>query len=293
MVARIGHTASLGGTMSRFLALSVGALLLVSPAFAQGTITDGAVSFTINTFGTPTTANFLGGTSSGDALFAEWWYYRVDGDTEETAFPSPDAESYVGNVATLNWNDVDGRGFSAELVITLADLGGPSGTINFVMTLTNLGGTPLTVDVFNYADLDKVGFNNDFADLIGSGAIQVTDGTASDFCEYFAVGASAFEVAPFANIVSSLNDGAITNLANAGLPFVAQDFTGAFQWASQSLPAMGSLTFEAVITANADAASASSGGGATVPTLGEWGVIFCVLALAALGALRFKKLQLA
>ena len=87
-------------------------------------------------------------------MFEEGWWYRVQGDPAEKFFPVPDTQNYTGAVATLTWNDVDGRGFSAVKVLTVTDMGGLSGYVEGELTLTNNNATDLSIDVFHAFDMD-------------------------------------------------------------------------------------------------------------------------------------------
>ena len=108
------------------------------------------------------------------------------------------------------------------------------------MTLTNTSNGPLRLSLFNYADFDVGGsFSGDSAILAAPNLIRITDG--GNFAEFQGVGASAWQVQSFAGLRTLLDDGAITNLNNTGLPFAPGDFTGAFQW-RLSIPVGGSFT---------------------------------------------------
>ena len=111
--------------------LFVSILLLVSmnqETLAQGmggTITDGDVSWEYQNYPSASGATVNFEVPNGtDHMNNEWWWYRIEGDSEEEALPRPDTETFVGNVATLTWEDVDGRGFDATLVVTLTDTDG-------------------------------------------------------------------------------------------------------------------------------------------------------------------------
>jgi len=175
------------------------ALLAAGAAHAQGTITDGQVSFSLDTDHFIDASADLTGVSAtlaSDFLFAEGWWYRVAGDEAETFLPEPDEQSYAGAVATLTWNDVDGRGlFGAVETITITDTGGPSGRVTLSLAITNLSDAdPLSIDVFHMADVDVAGSVDDTAVLKAGGIIRITDGANS--AEYLGADSSAFLVTP-------------------------------------------------------------------------------------------------
>src|SRR6185295_12946791 len=100
------------------LASAVGiAAMYSSPADAQiCTLTASGATYQIPAAGhydtTPTT-NFTG-VGTGDYLFEDGWWFRVSGDTQETAFPAPTTTTCAAAAGTITWADVAARGlFSA------------------------------------------------------------------------------------------------------------------------------------------------------------------------------------
>ena len=226
--------------------------LLVAPAVltAQGTITDGDVSWTYST-GDGGGDFVVGGM---DHLFETWWFYRVQGETSETAFPAPFSESYVGNVATIEWVQLGETGnLFATLVVTLTDDGNGAATVTYDLTARHVipqaaedgGQGSFNFDLFHYTDFDlSDSSSDDSATLVNANTeMEVSDATAT--AQYEGVGASAYQVTAFATLRTALNDGAVTNLSNTGLPFGPGDFTGGYQWPI-SLPIQGQTTITAV-----------------------------------------------
>ena len=219
----------------------VGLLLSVAlsaSAMAQGVITDGDARFEFRDSASPGLADFEPDGST-DHLFQNWWWYRVDGATEESSmmwFPAD--QSYVGNVATLGASEPS---FDWELTVTLTD-GGVPGQAQIVerMTLANTTGSPISVALFNYADFDVGGDSGtDGAILVNPELMRISYQT--DYAEFLGVGADAWEVQVWSDLRDDLDDGGITNLSNTGLPFGPDDFTGAFQW-NLTIPAGGKVT---------------------------------------------------
>ena len=228
--------------------------LLLAAAFSAsamaqgGVITDGNARFEFNNSLTPGSADFQpdGGT---DHLFQNWWWFRVDGAPSETRMTwFPTSQSYVGNVASLGASEAL---FDWRLRVQLTDGGAPGeALIGQAMTLTNTSNGPLRVSLFNYADFDVSGtFSGDSAILAAANLIRITDGITGDFAEFQGVGASAWAVQSFAGLRTLLDDGAITNFSNTGLPFGPGDWTGAFQW-RLSIPVGGSVTVFEFLSVN-------------------------------------------
>ena len=247
---------------------------------SQGSITDGIAIFQWSDVTPPTwNINFIG-VGTGDQAFAMGWYYRVAGDGQETPFPTPDITSYIGNVATFEWDDVSGRGlFAARLVTTLTEGTQPSGTVISDFSFTNLSGQALDLSVIEYMDVDKGGnAGADLAILEEPLTIRIDDNVAIDYCYFKAVGAVNFQTTSFNALSTALNDGGITNLNGSGLPFGPGDGTYGFQW-NMFLSPRGSNSLISGLAANEPIDLAFP-----IPTLEEWALIVLSLLLLTLGA---------
>jgi len=256
-----------------------------------GTITDGAVSFAYNGIGAGGAANadFLGTGPGGDQVFSLWWYYRISGDTQETPFPPPDTENYAGNTATLTWADVDGRGFAAQLINVVADVGGPSGTLTSSLTLTNNTGGALTIDLFWYVDGDIAGSAGGDSAVLTTSPTLITVSDGAETLEMLGGGNDAFQVLAWPGIRDLLSDAALDNLNNSGLPFGPGDFTAAMQWSSVVINNAAAMNFGANLGANTAAPPIMGGGPGgppgepvQVPTLNTMGLALLALVLALL-----------
>lgn len=208
-----------------------------SPALAIGTITDGAVTFGYTndfntTFGNTVDTQFVGA-ATGDLTWESWWFFRVSGDGRESAFATPDLESYVGSISHLNWSDPGGAGlFSAVLDAEVLDTGVGMGNLFQNLNISNTGVSDLTIDIFHYTDLD-VGnsFGADDAALVANpDAIEISVLDGADSAPIIAYGADAFQVTPWRTLLQNLTNGNVDNLDDSGLPFGPGDFTTAFQW---------------------------------------------------------------
>jgi hypothetical protein len=179
-----------------------------------------------------------------DNLFQDWWFYRLDGDTAESVFPSDKIPtSSTANTAVLSL--APDPAFDATLEYTATDLGDGEGAVLQEMTIFNQTSEDLVIDLFYYVDLDVDGSaGSDTATLAGPNRILFEDGSA----QFSAIGseADAFQVTQFAALRGLLEDGAITNLDNSGVPFGPGDATTAFQW-SLLIPTGGSATVTGAI----------------------------------------------
>ncbi len=231
------------------------------PAWGQGVISSGPAIYTLEAlhFDPTPAASFIGVSANltTDHVSEAGWWYRIAGDGAESFFPLPDVQAYTGATATLTWNDVDSRGFSARKVLTVVDVGGPSGYVDTVLTLTNQTGAPLAIDVFHMLDVQLAGtLTNDLATLVTPNAhIRVTDPSNTQTCEYRGIGAGAFLVRAggLGDVGSELSDGDLDDFNNSGLPFGPGDLTAGFQWSTVAIPPGGEQAYRVVVAINAPA----------------------------------------
>jgi len=274
-------------------------LTLPAQVLAAGSISDGLVSVDITAFGANGMSINTNGFGSTDQVFSVGYWYRADSDTQEypVTGSTPDSESYVGDTATLGYDDVGGRGlFSAEVVVTVEDRAPVGAQILYSLSLTPLDGIG-TADVFFYADPDlDSGSGDDSAELIFIDDEVTTDAflVYDQSCMEIAglslnndpveiLSADSYQAASFSALVSALNDAFVTDLDNSGLPFGPGDFTGAFQFADQGF----NLQWYGVMNFTEQGQVSSVGGrfcGATEVTVpGPGPVPLAILALLMLG----------
>jgi hypothetical protein len=176
------------------------------------------------------------GAATGNQTYESWWFFRVSGDVQETAFGTPDIEIYSGAVGNLDWADPTGAGlFSATLGFEVIDNGTDSGNLFQGLSITNSSGADLTIDIFHYSDLEVGGGSGGDSAVLGAGAsgivIDVADGP--DSAPIVGYGADAYWVTTWGgrrSVLNNLTDGNVDNLRDRGLPFNNGDFTTAFQW---------------------------------------------------------------
>lgn len=222
------------------------ALLLACPtsAWAIGTVSDGSVSFgyptDFNTSPGNTVNTNLTGASPGDQLYESWWFFRVTGDGQETAFATPDLEDYTlngGTTGQLDWSDPTGLGlFSGQLFFEVIETASGQGVVFQNLIVENTSASVLDIDIFHYTDLDLSGTSRrDDASLVANPdgiEMMISDSRTGATAPFLAYNADAYQVSDYANVLNSLTDTGVTNLDNSGLPFSGRrnDFTTAFQW---------------------------------------------------------------
>lgn len=244
--------------MKRVLILTSVVVLLVVPAVwagsgpggaqgrpvpagsGAGTIVDGDAVFTWAGFGMVNFDNaHFTHAAQDDHMFENSWYYRVGGDADESVLPAPDSSDFTGNVATLDWADVDGRGlFSAQLISTVVD--GPGGgvaEVTHVLTINSFApsnGLSLDLDVFAYLDMDLANTASDDEGLLLNDPDLIEESDPTTLFEWAGPAAIEFKVTntqqPTGSLRSLFMDGLPTDLDGLGLPFGPADMDAAFQW---------------------------------------------------------------
>ena len=233
---------------------------LVPAAAAQGTISQSNATYAMTALPagpnatTVATTNFTTNPAVADTTSESWWYYRIAGDVRESAFNTAGGQlvqNWAGNLATLSWSNVDARGFAAVLEITAYSTGPTAGVATHRMTVTNTSAAPLTIDLFQYTDIDhcnSAGGDTAVANPT-TNRMLITD-SCTDRMEYYGFRPDHYQVTAYATLRGLLTDGAVTNLTDTGLPFGPADFTGAFQWQNRTLQPNQSLTVFAALAQN-------------------------------------------
>lgn len=227
------------------------AVVLAAPAWSIGTVSDGGVTFGYNvdfntSSGNTVNADFTGA-SPGDQLYESWWFFRVNGETQETALGTPDAEDYSlygGTTGRLTWNDPGGSGdFSAFLDFNVIETAPGEGVVFQNLVIVNTGATDLDIDIFHYTDLDLSGtWRRDSAALQANPdgiEMLISDGATGATAPFIGYDADAYQVTTWRALLNDLTDTSVTNLDNSGLPFNGTgtaDFTGGFQWTQTVAP---------------------------------------------------------
>lgn len=272
--------------------LLVAALSAVLPAQAAFNVTDGNASFGLTSYATSTTsAGGLGNFAANgtDHLYQSQWYYCVSGDTSGSAFNSSNGQLLVtphpdGRSATMDWANVDGRNFAAQMVACVYSTGPTSGVCSQTMAITNNTGAALGLTIYNYCDFDvSASPGADSAQQVPNGTPghqMVTDGTTNATAYYLADAFLGYQVASFAGLRTSIlagQGGACYQLNNAGLPFGPGDYTGAYQWSLAIGPGQTVqfkvLLADGILPVSANSAAAVPFGVAKAGTPGfpDWG----------------------
>jgi hypothetical protein len=269
--------------------------LAAPAAWAQGTISSGStfLSFVGTPFGTGSgNANLLFGSTSAfgtDQLFRSGWAYNQGVGTSNRPFSALDTpvQSYVGNLATLNWSNAGAgtAGFArwnAQMTVTLTEIAaGVSGApgqarVDTSLTFTsNLGNVnSISFSVFNDLDLDIIGTGSsnaagDTYRVLDASAVsgRAFDASGSNYGEFLGGGATRYEfntgtaLRTKLGFVSGTGTGDLSTLAGAAAAdWTSTDGAVAFQWTrtlapGQSFSVLSSFTINTPVTAVPEPAS--------------------------------------
>jgi hypothetical protein len=203
--------------------------------------------------------------------FEHWWFYRVAGDSRESALRAVGPTS--GGLAPFlthgdrDFGDVDLRGLlRANVDLDVYATGPASGVFTSRVTLTNLSAAPVTLDLFAYTDLDIAGTSNNDV-CTGTADTHVVTDLTGVRVEIRGLGSDASEVGAYPAVRNKLTNAVVDNLANVLPPFNG-DYTGAFQWSNRTLQPREEISFSVVFAVDTAASRvpevAHYGAGSTV-----------------------------
>jgi hypothetical protein len=242
---------------------------LASAAMAQsgtgGTVSNGFSSFTIADSPTSGTANApsadfrVGGTGNPDHLASSWWWFRLPGDNRETAFSNATFSSWVGNTGRM---DFVYPSFTATMVFKVLGVTNGVGVLTETVTVRNTTNSSLTINLFNYNNIDLVGTaGDDVTTLPASNIVRFSDSNVPGWRADYE-GTDAYAFGPANSIQSLLTDAAVNTFTATGA-VGSGDREGAFQWTITLAPgdaATASATITIVPTPGVSALAAMSAG---------------------------------
>jgi len=229
---------------------------------AQLTITDGNMSATTDalsaTSQSPRSFDLLADALAVNHAYEHWWYYRVAGDTSESALRLVGTvnEGVVGTThIDRDFADVDSRGLlRMSLDMDTYSTGPASGVVISRLNVMNISNAPVTFDIFAYTDLDVTGSSGNDS-VTGNGSSHVVTDPSGVRIEVRALGNDKSEVGAYPTIRNKLINAVVDDLSDALPPF-AGDYTGAFQWQSRTLAPFAQTSFQVLLAVDTAAFAA-------------------------------------
>ncbi|MCC6321287.1 MAG: hypothetical protein IT438_07615 [Phycisphaerales bacterium] len=227
--------------LSRLLLIAGGIAALASPSFAAIHVLSDRNS--VVRVDDATSAGMHDWVVDGtDHLFQQWFWFRVSGDTQERQLNSL---PLIGSFATDTNPFHDTRPDTLSLLYAAPGIeiqptytlrGGQTNSnasdVGEQIAIHNTGNQTLNISFFQYCDFDINGTpSGDTGEIVGSmfNTARQSDGVFGMSEVVVTPAPSRYEVNTFPNIVTRLDDGLVTDLANTVGP-QSGDLTWAFQW---------------------------------------------------------------
>jgi len=291
---------AVAGLAASAMAQNTGARLIDGNALYDVTSagTTGTIPTTSEPSGTATgvQANFrmtgAPATTGQDQLYANWWWYRVNGtSTREFGIRQTAGTAVKSSLGAnhVQYQISNGAGLLFTMDFTLTDQDGPSGNdaANIFMTVgvTNNTGADANISLFNMADLFL--FGGDAGDrlrtaTVGGGQrdLLISDsgvGAGAATMMFTGYGASGYGIGTFSGISGQMSDTSIDNFADVNVgapvePAAGADISAVMQFDLGVIPNGGTGYAAAAIAVHLN------GTAQTIPTPGA-------LALLGLGGL--------
>jgi hypothetical protein len=216
----------------RFALIAMLGAATVSPALAQGTITDGTASFDWNSFGALGASVDFNVAGVDHAFVADFWG-RTSSMNSEVNFGTPTSQAYNGDFAIFGYDNLFGISNLHGVVRTFIDdlVANQAAVISQRLRITNNTGNRVVLSIYHYLDLDLSGIAGDDSAVLDDPNLirmNITDGSAA--ARYLGFDANAYQVDAFPNLRNLLTDGDVDNFNDTGLPFGPGDWTGGYQW---------------------------------------------------------------
>ncbi|MEJ5252077.1 MAG: PEP-CTERM sorting domain-containing protein [Chthonomonadetes bacterium] len=171
-------------------------------------------------------------------MYQNWWWFRTNLDSKEK--PLADLTSMMSGGATnvnLVFTEDAGSLQNAllfNLTYTLTGISSTMAKVDIAWSVRNIYGQqpqPITVNFFAYSDFDLNGSaGGDSGVLVDPQTIRYTEGTTAVDVTASSGSLQGYDVDNYPNLLNLLNDSAVYNVSNSGLPFGPGDMTNVFQW---------------------------------------------------------------
>lgn len=223
--------------MKTQILVGLATLAVSGAAMAQigtgGTITNGASSFTLEAYlgdgdGIGPGADLqVGGMGNPDHLSQAWWWFRLDSDTRETAFHDATSATFSQNIARIEYQFPT---FNATMGFRISGVSDGFGFLTQQMTILNTSDQTITINLFNYADLDMAGTaDDDVTSQSAPNVLHVVDGGGTGWRAHYE-GTNRFTAQSFPTVRNLLTNNSTSNFTGDIGSAGPDNFTGAFQW---------------------------------------------------------------
>jgi hypothetical protein len=181
----------------------------------------------------------VGGKGNPNQAFQTWWWYRLPGETRESAINAmnPVWNKPAPNEANANFNL--GPNLASTMAWSIQETAGSTGLLHSTLTVTNNGKAAIDLTIFHYLDLDLGGTANDDTARYAKGE-KKTDppnlwiGDPNWFARYIgnSEGFTHYDSDAFPKVRDLLTNNAKDDFPDNQLWFMVGtgDWTGGFEW---------------------------------------------------------------
>jgi hypothetical protein len=185
------------------------------------------------------------GASGTDHMYQNWWWFRTNLDSAEKPLVHLTTMMSGGanNVNLIFTEDAGSlpNALLFNLTYTLTGISPTMAKVDIAWSVRNIYAQvpqpitqvpqPITVDFFAYSDFDLNGTSlGDSGVLIAPNTVRYTEGTTAVDIIPSNNGLVGYDVDHYSNLLSLLQDSAVYNVSNSGLPFGPGNMTNVFQW---------------------------------------------------------------
>jgi hypothetical protein len=171
-------------------------------------------------------------------MYQNWWWFRTNLDSAEKPLVHLTTMMSGGanNVNLIFTEDAGSlpNALLFNLKYTLTGISPTMAKVDIAWSVRNIYGQvpqPITVDFFAYSDFNLNGTpGGDSGVLIAPNTVRYTKGTTAVDIIPSNNGLVGYDVDHYSNLLSLLQDSAVYNVSNSGLPFGPGDMTNVFQW---------------------------------------------------------------
>jgi hypothetical protein len=219
-------------------------------------------------------------TNGTDHMWRNWWWYRTSNMQREVSLsnlvPGAGIELIGTNEAKLRFVE---QGLFFELTYKLTGISSTLARVDIDWSITSTG-PALGVDFFAYSDFDVNGSISNSGMLVNPQTVRFIDNTTAVDVVASEAGLVGYEVGTYSDLLDKLNDNAVDNVSNTGLPYGPGDMENIFQW--RGTVVSGQQVMRGTLTKLVNLNYNPPPPGPVIPEPGTWALMLSGLAPVAL-----------
>ena len=180
-----------------------------------------------------------------DQLFKQWFWYRWEADNQEQQIQTVGNEvtsvSLNNRTAYMSWSN-DNMLIDIDYTVQGGALDSGTAVIHEGIEVTNLAETARELHFFQYSDFDLGDVGDDGARMVNANTVNQWDGDYALSEVISTPGPTNWEINYYPTLVTSLDDGAVTTLANT--PIGSTVGPGDIEWSYEWVVTLGAATYD-------------------------------------------------